>query len=147
MSMNDERPVIDKSQLQYGTVYHWITLTSCIIALIAPVLILMFPRSSLLNSNLVFSAIFAGKSPAEIWEAAGLAFQPGDFWKQFRSNFFTAEGFATFGIVLGCSVTLWALIPAVRQFIKKKEYFYVCASLFIMSLVALAMSGIVNMAG
>ena len=145
--MKHARPEIDKSQLQYGTVYHWITFASCIIALIAPVLILMFPGSNLLNPNLVFSAIFAGKSPSEIWEAAGLAFNPGDFWQLFRGNLFTAEGFATFGMVLGCSVAFWALIPAVRQFIKKKEYFYVCVSLFIMSLVVLAMSGIINMAG
>jgi len=107
----------------------------------------MFPHSNLLNPNLVFTAIFEGNNPAGIWEAAGVPFQPGDFWKLFWNNLFTPEGFATFGMVLGCSVAFWALIPAVWQFGKKKEYFYVCVSLFIMSLIALAMSGLVNIGG
>jgi len=84
---------------------------------------------------------------AAIWEAAGVQFKSGDFWKLFKKEFFTSDGLAAFGIVLGCSVTLWALIPAVWQFAKKKEYFYVCVSLFIMALIVLAMSGVVNMAG
>jgi hypothetical protein len=142
-----DRPEIDKSQLQYGTVYHWITFASCLISLIAPVFILMFPHSNLLNPNLIFNAIFEGYSPAGIWEAAGVPFQAGGFWKLFFANLFTPDGFAAFGVVLGCSVTLWALIPAFWQFMKKKEYFYVCVSLFVMSLVALAMSGLINMAG
>ena len=145
--MNLKIPEINKSQLHYGTAVHWITIVVCLIALVTPVFILMFPHSNLLNPNLVFNAIFEGKRPAEIWEAAGVPFKSGDFWKLFQENFFTPDGFATFGIVLGCSVTFWALIPALLQFIKRKEYFYMFVALFIMALIILAMSGIVNMAG
>ena len=140
-------PEIDKSQLYYGEVVHWITIVSCLVTLIAPVLILMFPHSNLLNPTMIFDAIFEGKRPAEIWQAAGVPFRPGDFWKLFLGNLFTPDGFATLGVVLGCSVTLWALFPAALQFFKKKKYFYVCVSLFVMALIALAMSGIINMAG
>ena len=145
--MNSKRPEMAKSQLHYGTVYHWITIASCLISLIAPVFILMFPHSNLLNPNRIFNAIFEGNNPAGVWEAAGVPFQSGSFWKLFLDNLFTPDGIAAFGVALGCSVALWALIPAVWQFAKKKEYFYVCVSLFVMSLVALAMSGLVNMAG
>jgi len=96
---------------------------------------------------LLFDAILKGKNPAEIWKAAGVQFKSGDFWPLLVKNFFTPDGFAAFGVALGCSVTLWALIPAVCQFTKKKEYFYVCVSIFIMALIALAMSGVINMAG
>ena len=142
-----DHPKIDKSQLYYGEVVHWITISSCLISLIAPVLILMFSEANLLNPTLIFNSIFEGKRPAEIWEAAGVPFKYGDFWKLFISRFFSPDGFATFGIVLGCSVTLWALIPAVWQFTKKKEYFYVCVSFFVMVMITLAMSGLINMAG
>ena len=145
--MSMDIPEVDKSQLYYGKVIHWLTIVACLVTLIAPVLILMFPHSNLLNPSLIFDAIFEGKRPPEIWEAAGVPFKPGSFWKLFLGNIFTPDGFATFGVTLGCSVTLWGLVPAAWQFLKKKEYFYVGVSLFVMALIALAMSGLVNMAG
>ena len=145
--METKMPEINKSQLHYGVVAHWVSFASCLIALAAPVLILLFPGHSPSNPNLIFGALFEGKRPAEIWAAAGAPFESTGFWKLFLGNFFTPDGIATLSVALGCSVTLWALIPALWQFIKKKEYFYVCVSLFVMALITLAMSGLVNMAG
>ena len=139
--------IIDKSQLYYGKAVHWITIVSCLISLITPVFILLYPDKNYLNEALLFDAIFKGRKSAEIWEAAGVPFKSGDFWKLFFSNLFTPDGFATLGITLGCSVTLWALIPAIWQYFRKKEYFYAGVSVFVMALIALAMSGLVNMAG
>jgi hypothetical protein len=145
--MNGKMPEIHKAQLYFGVVVHWIIIISCLITLITPVFILIFPGSNLLNPTLIFDAIFSGKKPGEIWEAAGVPFKSGDFWKLFLGHIFTPDGFAILGLILGCSVTLWALIPAVWQFLKKKEYFYVFVSLSVAALIALAMSGLVNMAG
>ena len=142
-----ERPKIEQSQIYYGNVVHWITIISCLISLIAPVLILMFPDKNLLNPTLLFNAIFEGKSSVEIWETSGVPFRSGEFWKLFIDNIFSPDGFAALGLVLGCSVTLWALIPAIWQFIVTKNYFYVLVSFFVAALILLAMSGIVNMAG
>jgi hypothetical protein len=143
----DEKTPVDKSQLYFGKTVHRITVVSCLISLITPFFILLFHKKNYLNEILLFEAVFKGKNSTEIWKAAGVQFESGDFWKLFIKNFLTPDGFAVFGIVLGCSVTLWALIPAVWQFAKKKEYFYVCVSIFLIALIALAMSGIVNMAG
>ena len=145
--MDNKIPIVDKSQLYYGIVTHWIIFTSFLISLIAPVFILMFPHINPLNHALLFNAIFEGLSPVEIWDAAGLPFRSGYFWKLFLSNIINPDGFAVLGVALGCSVTLWALIPVLWQFIKKKEYFYVHVSLFVMTLIALAMSGLFNIAG
>jgi len=148
--MNIKIPIpdnTDKSQLYYGKAVFRITIVSCLISLITPFFILLFPGKNYLNEVMLFDAVFKGKHPAEIWEAAGVTFKSGDFWKLFIKKFFTPDGFAAFGVVLGCSVTLWALIPAVWQFAKKKEYLYVCVSIFLMALIALSMSGIVNMTG
>ena len=145
--MDRELPAINKSQLHYGIVAHWVSFASCLIALIAPVFILLFPKHNLSNPNLIFGAIFEGKRPAEIWAAAGVPFESSGFWKLFLQNFFTPDGLATLSVALGCSIALWALIPSAWQFIRKKEYFYVCVSLFVIALITLAMSGLVNMAG
>jgi hypothetical protein len=145
--MDENRPEIEKSQLYYGKTVFWITITSCIVSLLAMVLILAFPNSNNLNPTAVFDAIFKGKKPDEIWKAAGVPFKYGDFWKLFIKGLFSPDGFATLGITLGCSATLWALIPTVWQFKKRKEYFYVFVSIFIMALIVLAMSGLVNVAG
>jgi hypothetical protein len=149
--MNEKIPDIDKSQLYFGKTVHWITVVSCLISLITPVFILLFPGKNYVDESLLFEAIFDKNFKAmkstEIWEAIGVPFNHGNFWKLFIKNFFTPDGFAAFGVILGCSVTLWALIPAAWQFTKKKEYFYVCVSIFIIALIVLAMSGIVNMAG
>jgi hypothetical protein len=145
--MEGKLPEIDKSQLYYGVVVHWITIISCLIALLTPVFILIFPHSNILNPTLIFDAIFEGKKSAEIWEAAGVPYKSGDFWKLFMGRFFTPDGIAMFGVVLGCSVTLWGLIPALWQFIKKKNFLFVGVSLFVMALITLAMSGLVQMAG
>jgi hypothetical protein len=143
----DEKTSVDKSQLYFGKTVHRITVVSCLISLITPVFILLFPGKNYANEALLFDAVFKHKNSTEIWEAAGITFKSGDFWKLFIKNILTPDGLASFGIALGCSVTLWALIPAVWQFTKKKEYFYMCVSIFLMALIALAMSGIVNMAG
>jgi hypothetical protein len=138
---------VDKSQLYYGKTIHWITGVSCLISLITSFIILLFPGKNYLNEAVLFETILKGKKSADIWMSAGVTFKHGDFWKLLIKNLFTPDGFAAFGIALGCSATLWALIPAVWQFAKKKEYFYVSVSIFIMALIVLAMSGIVNMAG
>jgi len=137
----------DICQLSYGETVHWITTVSGIFSFVAPFFILLFPKKNHLNEALLFETIFKGKNPTEIWKTAGVRFKPGDFWPLFIKNFLTPDGLAAFGIALGCSVTLWALIPAAWQFTKKKEYFYTGVSIFLMALIVLAMSGIINMAG
>jgi uncharacterized membrane protein len=144
MKIKPDNDLVDKGQKQYGSVAHIISIISCLIALIAPVLVLMFPQKNMSNPNMIFNAIFEGKKPAEIWETAGVPFESIGFWKLFFDNLFTPDGLAILGIVLGCSITLWALIPSMWQFAKKKDYLYVCISLFIMALISLAMSGFIG---
>ncbi|MCL2833101.1 MAG: hypothetical protein FWD78_08020 [Treponema sp.] len=139
--------IVDDYQVWYGIMVHWISITVCIIALIAPVLILLFPSKNILNPNLVFRAMFDGKKAVDIWAAAGTPFKTGDFWPLFIKNFFTPDGFGLLGITIGCSVTLWSLIPAIYLLAKRKDWFYTGVSLFVFVLIALAMSGLVQMAG
>ena len=147
MNKDAKLPEIDRSQLRYGNAAHAITIASCIISLVAPVLILLLPEGNILNPNLTFSAIFDGKLPVEIWGSAGYQFRPGGFWEMFFENIFAPDGFAMFGVALGCSGTLWAMIPALFAFARKREWFFMGICIFIMVLIALAMSGLIDMAG
>lgn len=133
----------DKAQKYYGSVTHWITIVCCLVALIAPVFILLFPDANMLNPNQVFGAIFRGNTSDEIWATTGMSFQFGDFWRILISNILRPDGIASLFIAIGCSVTMWAMLPATSTFIKRKEYFYAGVSAVIIALVALAMSGLI----
>jgi len=140
--MNEKIPEIERSQLYYGKTSHIIIIISCVISLLAPVFIIVFPNKNILDPYLIFNAVFEGKPPAMIWEAAGVSFESENFWKYFSGKLFTPDGFALFGIALGCSVSLWAMIPAIWQYLIKREYLYVFISLFIILLIAFAISGL-----
>jgi len=140
-------PVHDRAHAHYGGVMYAIGFITCIIALLAPVLILLFPHSNILNPNLVFSAIFSGQSPAEIWLATGVDFRQGNLWRLMRENIFTPDGFAMFAIALGCGSAFLALCTAAWNYAKGKKWFFLGVVLFNQLLVALAMTGLINMAG
>ena len=143
--MDLKLPEIHNSQLLYGKTAHTITLIAFVVSVTAPVLILMFPQSCFLNPNLIFNAIFEGKNPKDIWMVSGTPLQPGSFWKLFLKRLFTPDGYATFGIALGSSISLWGYMVAAWQFGKKKEYFFLGVSLFLLAMILLSMSGIINM--
>ncbi|OQB15259.1 MAG: hypothetical protein BWY15_00630 [Firmicutes bacterium ADurb.Bin193] len=140
--MNEnERPLIPKSQLIFGAFVHWITIASCILSLFAPVVMLLAPKATLMNQNLLFGAIFSGETPKEIWARLPGGFPGGHFY---LNNILTGDGLGQFAIALGCSVSVWALIAAIIMFIKEKNYLFVGISLFVMLLTVFAMSGFVN---
>ena len=150
MKQLEAEPVVltahNKARSRYGSVMYVIGFTSCMIALIAPVLILAFPQANILNPNLVFGAIFSGLNPSEIWATAGIEFKQGSFWPLLKNNLFTPDGFAMFGIALGCSSALWAFCPTAWSYIKGKKWFFLILAVFIQFLIALAMTGLVNLA-
>src|SRR5690554_5893761 len=108
---------VSSTQVMFGDIVKWITITSCIIALIAPVFILVKPANNLMNPNHIFSLIFSGEGSDAIWEKAASGFPGGHFYLQ---SFFTGDGFGQFGIALGCSVALWALIPSTIEYFRSK---------------------------
>lgn len=140
---NNNEIKIPESHLIFAGIVHWLTIVSCLIALVAPVFILLFPENNVLNPNLVFGAIFSGATPAEIWKMSPTGSFPGAHF--YLTNFFTGDGFAHFGVALGCSVGLWALLPAMFVMQKREKdymYFFICSLLVI--LILLAMTGLLN---
>lgn len=127
-----------KHNLLYGAIVQWITIISTIIAMIAPIFILSKPENNILNPNHIFSAIWQGKTIEEVWNHAGSGFPGAHFY---LNNLSAGDGLAQFGIVLGCSVALWALLPIIVSYFKNKIYLYSLICLFICLLIVFSMIG------
>ncbi|MCL2415009.1 MAG: hypothetical protein FWC94_07180 [Bacteroidales bacterium] len=143
---------IHKSALYYGQVVHYSTITSCLIALFSPIFIMLFPESNIMNPNVVFNIIFNGGTPEEILQASvepaffTQIFADGNlqFWKMMSLKPFAPDGIALWGIILGCSITMWALIPAIWIYVKERQWKFVCICGFVFLLVLFAMSGLLQ---
>jgi fatty acid desaturase len=63
----------------------------------------------------------------------------------YLKNLTYGDGFTQFGLALGCSVALWALIAAAFAYASDRIYLYVILALWVAMLVSLSMIGIVGM--
>ena len=131
--------LVSPQQKSFGLVVHWVTIMTTLIALAAPVFILWRPERNVADPYRVFSAVFAGKSKGDIWAAAGTEFPGGHFYLE---GIFRGDALAQAGLAIGCSVALWALLPAIWKYFKARDYLYAGISLFIALLIALAMTGV-----
>ncbi len=137
----ENTPQMPRAQTTYGAIVYWITILSCIICMIGPVISVAYPENNVLNPYKLFSAIFEGKDAQTVWKEVGGEFPGGHFYLK---NFTYGDGFTQFGLALGCSVALWALLVSAVAYGREKIYLYVILSLWVSALVALSMIGIVS---
>lgn len=139
-----EKPSIPDSHRIYGSVVHWLTILSSVMALFTPILILLKGNDNLINPYSLFSNIFQGAGIADIWsKAQGGAF-PGAHYYLTHWNW--GDSWGMLAVVLGCSVGLWAMIPAViLQFFKEKDRMYGILGLVFILLVFFSMVGILSL--
>ncbi len=136
-----EKPQIERVQIVYGEIVYWVTILAAIICMIGPVISMYSVENNVLNPHYLFSAIFEGKNAETIWQEVGGGFPGGHFY---LSNFTKGDGFTQFGLALGCSVGLWALIATAITYLREKTYVYVFLSLWVSMLILLSMIGIVK---
>ena len=134
-------PKMPRAQTTYGAIVYWITILSCIICMIGPVLSVAAPEKNVLNPYKLFNAIFQGKDAQTVWQEVGGEFPGGHFYLKHLTY---GDGFTQFGLALGCSVALWALLVAAFAYAVDKIYLYVGLALWVSALVALSMIGIVG---
>lgn len=131
------------SERTYATIVHWITIISSILALFAPLLIMINPAQNMLNPNKIFEAIFNGGNPSAIWALSQTGSYPGNHY--YLTNMALSDSWAEISIALGCSVGLWALLPTVAiQFFKEKKVFWGLMGLVLIVLIVLAMFGVIQ---
>lgn len=138
---NEKAPEIPKAASWYGDIVYWITIISCIMCMIGPVLSVANPEKNVLNPYKLFDTIFQGKDAATIWQEVGGGFPGGHFYLK---NMTYGDGFTMMGIAFGCSVALWGLLASAVAYAKEKNYTFVGLSLWVCALVALSMVGIVS---
>jgi hypothetical protein len=137
-----ETPKMPRAQTVYGAIVYWITIISCLICMVGPVISVASPDKNVLNPYKLFNAIFEGKDAQTVWQEVGGEFPGGHFYFK---HFTYGDGFTQFGLALGCSVALWALIAAAFAYASDKIYLYVILAVWVAALVALSMIGIVGM--
>ena len=137
----EQAPKMPRAQIVYGGIVYWITILSCIICMIGPVLSVAVPEKNVLNPYKLFNSIFEGKDAETIWHEVGGDFPGGHFYLK---NLTFGDGFTQLGLALGCSVALWALIAAAIAYAKEKIYLYTILAIWVAGLVALSMVGIVG---
>ncbi len=137
-----ETPKMPRAQIIYGSIVYWITILSCLICMVGPVISVASPDNNVLNPYRLFNAIFEGKDAQTVWQEVGGEFPGGHFYLK---NLTYSDGFTQLGLALGCSVALWALIVVAVAYASERIYIYAILSLWVAGLVALSMIGIVGM--
>ena len=135
----EQAPQMPRAQTVYGSIVYWITILAAIICMIGPVISVASPENNVLNPYKLFNAIFQGKDAQTVWQEVGGGFPGGHFYLK---NFTYGDGFTQFGLALGCSVALWALIAAAVAYAADRIYLYVGLSIWVAIMVALSMIGI-----
>jgi hypothetical protein len=138
----EERPIMPRAQLVYGAIVYWITIAAALICMIGPVISMASVENTVLNPHYLFAGIFEGKNAATVWQEVGGGFPGGHFWLK---NLTKGDGFTQFGLALGCSVAIWALLATAIAYLMDKIYLYVILSLWVAFLVAVSAIGIVGM--
>ncbi|MHC4861500.1 MAG: hypothetical protein ACYTDY_15570 [Planctomycetota bacterium] len=137
----DERPKMPAAQIVYGEIVYWVTIVAAIICMIGPVVAMADVDNNVMNPHFLFAKIFEGKNAETIWKEVGGEFPGGHFWVD---NFSRGDGFTQFGLALGCSVALWALLAAAFAYLRDRVYLYVGLCLWVSLLVALSAAGIIK---
>lgn len=138
-----ERLNMPKSQIVYGEIVYWVTITAALIATVGPVIALVFAQNNVMHPNFTFSAIFAGKSAADVWASSVTGgFPGGHFYAKYLT---TGDGFTQLGLALGCGVALPGLLGSSLAYAREKSFGFVGLSLWVAFLIFFAAAGIVNL--
>ena len=143
-SVNDiELVKIPTSHIAYANVIHWGTILSTVIALFAPLFMLIDQSSNILNPSLIFGAIFNGASVNEIWSMSATGVFPGAHF--YLNNIGIAEAWGQIAINIGCAVGLFALVPAIFiQVFKEKNYVQAFLGLLFFALIFFSVIGVLR---
>ena len=136
-----EKPKIPLTQIVYGRIVYWLCIIAAFICTIGTVSAIAFPDRNLMNPHYLFFIIWEGNNPETVWQQIGGGFPGGHFWLH---NLNTWDGITQFGIVIGCSCALLALLGASIAFLREKprSYGWALVSLCVASLVLLSAVGI-----
>ena len=110
----------------FGDIPYWVVVACCAAAFVLPVWMLAMPGNNVLDPFMVFSKIFNGAAPDEIWAGSAAGRFPGAHF--YTDHFGKADSLAMLFVNIGCGYGLFGLAPAaIYQLAKEKDWF--CAVL------------------
>ena len=131
-----------KAQVVYGDIVYYLTIVAALLCMIGPLVAVMAIDNNVCNPHYLFSAIWEGKDALQVWAAAGSEFPGGHFW---MANLGKGDGLTQFGLVIGGSVALPALLGSTVYFLKDKMYLWAGMALWVSLLILISATGIVGM--
>jgi len=137
------KPQMPFAQIIYGEVVYWLCVVAALVCSVGPLLALYNVDNNVLNPHYLFSAIWQGLKPEEIWAVRGGTFPGGHFWLK---HFTKGDGFTHFGLVLGCAVALPALLATSIAYLSEKprQYLWVAMGLWVSALITFSVIGVVG---
>jgi len=140
--MENLKSKMNRSQVVFGDIVYWLTITAAIICMIGPVMAFISMDGNVLNPHYLFANIWSGADPSTIWGTVGEA-KSGHWW---ISSMGSGDGFTEFGLVIGCSVAIPAMLAAAIIYaFKEKSLGWALGALWIVGLVAVSVLGLVSL--
>ena len=131
--VEETRPKPTLSALVYGETIYWGTIVGSLIAIIGSILAFL-RQTNVMEPGYVFTAIWEGKTNAEIWEG-GLGSLPNGHW--YLSSLSSGDALTMFGLALGVFVVIPGMFGSALFLLKEKKYLFgvlgiigVCITLF-----------------
>lgn len=137
-----EKPRIQQSQVIFGDIVYWLTITAAIICMIGPVMAFASMDGNILNPHYLFANMWSGMGPEAIMETAGEVEAGGHYWV---NNLAAGDGFTQLGLVIGCSVAIPAMLAAAIVYVfKERSLGWALGALWIVGLVTISVLGIIS---
>lgn len=116
----ETRPKPPLSGLVYGETIYWGTIAGSLIAVIGSI-IAFLRQSNVMDPGYVFTAIWEGKSIAQIWEG-GLGYLPNGHW--YLSSLSKGDALTMFGLALGVFSVIPGMFGSALLLLKEKKYLF-----------------------
>lgn len=110
----NEEVKIPRAQMSYGIVIYWVSVVAALFCVIGPTLSVAVPSNNVADPRYLFSAIWQGQKPLEVWATAGSGFPGGHFWVRHLAH---GDGLTQFGLVFGCASAGIALLCSAVGFV------------------------------
>lgn len=113
----DNRPQMPVAQIVYGEIVYWLCVVAALICTVGPLFAMSNVDNNVLNPHYLFGAIWEGVAAPGVWALSDSGVHGGHFW---LTHLFRGDGFTQFGLVVGGSVALPALIGAAIAYVAEK---------------------------
>lgn len=134
----EEKPKPPLSGVVYGEIIYWGVWIGSLIVVIGSAMAFL-TDANYIDPSYCISLIWEGMPSEKIWKGA-IGSLPHKFW--YLLHLKTGDGLAAFGLALGVSSVIPALISAAIILIKKKERFFASLALIAALIVFVSMAGI-----